>query len=436
VGAVSFFVGEGAEPEGGEEREEGLELGAEAPGIRDGIERLEPGEEPAEGRGGVEVLAQGGPGGSEDGAFCEGHPQGIGLGAGFGHACALLEHENRLAQLTQRAAGGLQGMPGEVELLAVVCADQSVAQVHRAVSHLAHVVESPEVAQAFRHLLALDEEVRAVEPVAREGGVTGRALALGDLVFVVGETQVDAAAVQVQGLAEVMDAHGAAFDMPAGAALAPGAGPAVVAVLGLGGFPEREVGDAFAVVFVGVVGLASAVGGLRLERLTVEMGEFAVVRLAGDAEVDGAVPPQVGVAVCHEVFDHGDHLGDVGGGAGLLVRGEHVERRAVGVKALRPALGEGHEGLAGFAGLADGLVVHVGDVAHMPDLVPRCLENAPEDILEQEGAEVPDVRRAIDSRPAAVAADGPAVAGFERAGPAAEGVVERDGVGHQRGNEK
>ena len=48
-----------------------------------------------------------------------------------------------------------------------------------------------------------------------------RAFALGDFVFVMGKHQVDAAAVDVEGLAEQSLAHRRAFNVPAGTAAAP-----------------------------------------------------------------------------------------------------------------------------------------------------------------------------------------------------------------------
>ena len=51
------------------------------------------------------------------------------------------------------------------------------------------------------------------------------ALGLGDFVLVVGEDEIDAAAMDVEGLAQKRLAHRRAFDVPAGAALAPRAIP-------------------------------------------------------------------------------------------------------------------------------------------------------------------------------------------------------------------
>ncbi len=51
--------------------------------------------------------------------------------------------------------------------------------------------------------------------------VPERSLRLRDLVLVVGEFQVDPAGVDVEALAEVLEAHGRALDVPAGEAVAP-----------------------------------------------------------------------------------------------------------------------------------------------------------------------------------------------------------------------
>ena len=75
-------------------------------------------------------------------------------------------------------------------------------------------------------------------------------LALGDLVGVVGEGVVDAAAVDVQILAQMLHADAGALDVPAGIAHAPGGVPFEGLVLELGlGEPEDEV------VLVALVGV-------------------------------------------------------------------------------------------------------------------------------------------------------------------------------------
>ena len=160
------------------------------------------------------------------------------------------------AQVFERALGGVEGVEGEVELLARVAGEEGVAERGGAEAFGFEVVERVEVAERLAHLLAVNEEVFAVIPVVGEGRAVA-ALALGDFVFVVGEEEIHAAGVEVDGVAEDRFAHRAALDVPAGAAGAggAGAGPLNVAVFGLVGLPEGEVAGVFFFVGVGGLGL-------------------------------------------------------------------------------------------------------------------------------------------------------------------------------------
>ena len=82
-----------------------------------------------------------------------------------------------------------------------------------------------EIPRRLRHLLPLDLEEAVVEPVVgHDGGAVGAAR-LRDLVLVVGEDEVDAAAVDVEDRAEQRAGHRRALDVPAGTAPAPTASP-------------------------------------------------------------------------------------------------------------------------------------------------------------------------------------------------------------------
>ena len=81
------------------------------------------------------------------------------------------------------------------------------------VVHVAQVAYEDEVAQRLGHLRALVGDHPDVHPVAGERLPGGR-LTLGGLAFVVGEGQVVAAAVEVNGLAQVGHGHGRALDVP------------------------------------------------------------------------------------------------------------------------------------------------------------------------------------------------------------------------------
>jgi len=118
---------------------------------------------------------------------------------------------------TQRGAGGTESLEGEVERAPIVDGDQGIAHLAASPAFLKQIAQGEEVPGGLRHLGSLDHEVGAVHPVTDEGPlpVTG-ALALGDLGLVVGKDVVDAAAVDVDGLAEQACRHRAALDVPSG----------------------------------------------------------------------------------------------------------------------------------------------------------------------------------------------------------------------------
>ena len=104
-----------------------------------------------------------------------------------------------------------------------------------------------------------------MKPMGGEALDAGRALGLGDFVFVVRKAEVDAATVQVKRRPKVFERHRRALDVPTGPAFAPRARPEIRTVFGLAGLPEGEIGSRLAFIFVGVVRFARAVGALRLK---------------------------------------------------------------------------------------------------------------------------------------------------------------------------
>ena len=101
--------------------------------------------------------------------------------------------------------------------------------------------------------------------------------------------------------------------MPAGAAGAERGVPCLLA--GLDGLPEGEV--AVGVLLV----LADVDAGAVFHVVEIFLGELAVLGVAVEAEVPGAVLGLVGDVLGGELLDEGDHLGDVLGGVGDDARG-------------------------------------------------------------------------------------------------------------------
>src|SRR5688500_15927010 len=93
----------------------------------------------------------------------------------------------------------------------------------------------------------------AVEPVLHKSlsaWLESRAFTLGDFVLVMRKHQILAAEMKVEAGAENLHAHGAALDVPARPAFAPGTGPENVAVLWNPRLPQCEIGQGFFCVFV------------------------------------------------------------------------------------------------------------------------------------------------------------------------------------------
>src|SRR5690606_7467083 len=125
-------------------------------------------------------------------------------------------------------------------------------------------------------LLAGGGDPGVVHPVGGEPLTGGTRLGL--LVLVVREAQIHAAAVDVEGVAEILAGHRRALDVPAGTTAAPRRGPRRGArlLLRLPALPEREVAG---------VTLATGVrvgGGLHV--LDLLAGELSVVGEGTDVE--------------------------------------------------------------------------------------------------------------------------------------------------------
>ena len=240
---------------------------------------------------------------------------------------------------------------------------------------------------------------------------------------------VDAAGVEIEALAEVADAHRRTLDVPAGVTLAPGRGPGEGRASRLGALPECEVGR----VALGRIDLRTHA---LLERF---------LHVAGETSVSGeALHRVVHVAVDHvreaardEPLDEHDHLGDMRGRARIDGRWEDAEIALVGEELRLVGRGDLHRRLARGERRGDDLVlpaIHrvlphvsdIGDVLHLRDAPTVHLERAAQPVGEEIRAQVADVHRAVDGRPARVHADLALLQGDERLDPARQRVEETE----------
>ena len=103
---------------------------------------------------------------------------------------------------------------------------------------------------------------------------------------------------------------------------------------------------------------------------------------AGHAEVDGA-PRLVGMTALERDPDEGQDLGDGRRRPRLRVHGEEVEQPHLGVEARHLLRGQVEVVHPELAGLAENVVVDVGDVAHAPGGVPSVAEAALEHVEDE-----------------------------------------------------
>ena len=257
---------------------------------------------------------------------------------------------------------------------------------HTRIGGFQDVAKEQEVAQRLRHLLVVDLQHPAMDPIVGEGAATC-GLGLGALVFMVRKGQVGAAAMDIERQAQVLLRHSRALDMPTGTPLPPGAFPRGLA--GFGGLPQGEVERVALAVFQALaVGAQFAVAAFHLVHVAV--GKLAVLIVGAHGEVHIALHG-VRVATLDELFDQRDHLVDLLGGTRTHIRihhagGTHVVDERLGV------FGGNLGGTAAFlVGLLDDLVVHIGDVLHECHLIPTPYEITADGIERDEGTGIADM---------------------------------------------
>ncbi len=301
---------------------------------------------------------------------------------------------SRIEKARQRLLGFLQPLHRPVDRLAVVGAQ------HRKPHHVArpvrqHLADGDEIAEALAHLLAFDLQEAVVHPEIRHHGCVERAARLRDLVLVVREHEIDAAAVDVEGLAEMLPRHRRAFDVPARPARRPDAGgDGHAGSPRLRRLPQHEI---HRVALVGRDVDARARDHL-VERT---LGELAVVLHRRHAEQHVLVG-HVGVVRGDQPLDQRLHLLDVLGRARLDVRRQAAERRDVLLEIPVGLFGQVADGDAALGRTRVDLVVDVGDVADVSD-VRLAVEMAQQPVQHVEHDHRPriaDMGEVVDRRPA------------------------------------
>ena len=215
------------------------------------------------------------------------------------------------------------------------------------------IAHGKEIAQRFGHLLALDLQHLVMHPDLRELPRGVGAAALRDFVFMMGELQIDPAAVNVKSLAQQFAAHGGTFDMPARTPAAPRGRPARQIIAR--GFPQHEI---HRIALVGRHFNPRA----RDHVIDRPPRQRAIAREAADIEQHMPLG-RIGMAARDQPFDHADHRGDIFGRAGFMGGAQRAKRVHIGVIPADGFIGDVADRTARLGGLGVDLVIHVGEVA-------------------------------------------------------------------------
>ena len=210
------------------------------------------------------------------------------------------------------------------------------------------------------------------------------------------ERKILSAAVDVDGLAEVLLGHRRALDVPSRSAHAPRRLPSDFGFL-FAGLPQREVQRI-------LLDLTYRDAGAALKIVDVLSRQFAVFRELASRIIDVAVR-LISVALVYqglnELYDLRDVLRDLRMHVGL----HNAQRLRVVEVLLDVFLGDFRSADALLLGPVDDLVIHVGKVLHELDLVASVFEVPSECIEHHERSGVSYVKEIVDRRSADIHPD-------------------------------
>ena len=283
------------------------------------------------------------------------------------------------------------------------------------------------IALGFAHLALTVVEMLDVEPVTAPG-MAERCFALGDLIGMVRKDIIDAAAVQITVLAEMLDADSGALDMPAGIADAPGTVPFQLLRIEFGlGEPEHEIR------FISLIAvLLNIVTNADEQILRGMTGQSIVVFELRGIEIDVAAC-FIGIAAVKELFDELNVFIYAVRCRFNYIGRLDVELFAVFKEGVFIELRYLHDGLALALCACDHLILagiavacemtDIGDIHDALDIVPCIAEELFKNILHDIGTEIADMSKMVHGRAAGVHFDLAGFMGFELVNGLCKGII-------------
>ena len=219
---------------------------------------------------------------------------------------------------------------------------------------------------------------------------TGAAFGLGNLVFMMREDQVTAAAMEIKGFAQILHAHGRTFNMPAGTAGTPRALPCRLARFS--GFPQRKIHRITLAVINVYTRAGQHIFQITAGKLTIVFKFFYTV--------ENVAVNNITIAIVNQALNGSDDIIDMLGYTRINMRTAHIELIHYFKVGVNVAVADIIPLYALFIGSVDNLVINIGKVLYMGYVIAFVLQEAADNVPGYERTRIANVRMVVRSNTA------------------------------------
>ena len=216
------------------------------------------------------------------------------------------------------------------------------------------------------------------------------AFGLSNLVFMMRENQVAAAAMEVKGFSQILHAHGRAFNMPAGTTRTPRALPSRLARFS--GFPQRKIHR----IMLAVINVYTRAGH---HILNITAGKLTIV-FKFFYTVENVAVNNITIAIVNQALNGFDDIIDMLGYTRINMRTAHIKLIHYFKVGVNVAVADIIPLYALFIGSIDNLVINIGKVLYMGYVIAFVLQEAADNVPGYERTRITNMRMVVRSNTA------------------------------------
>ena len=229
-----------------------------------------------------------------------------------------------------------------------------------------------------------------MQPVMYKRMNTGAAFRLSNLVFMMRENQIAAAAMEIKGFAQILHAHGRAFDMPAGTTGTPRALPCRLARFS--GFPQRKIHR----ITLAVINVYTRAGH---HILNITAGKLTIV-FKLFYTVENVTVNNIAIAIVNQALYGRNNIIDMLGYTRINMRTAYIELIHYFKVRINIAVADVKPLHALFIGSVDNLVINIGKVLYMGYVIAFVLQEAADNVPGYERTRITNMRMVVRSNTA------------------------------------